>query len=235
MEEPRIPKTKEGKAVPHRDQEHAHRVFWRLRDCAPWICPRRPDRECRVLLQCSSLSEGGHSAKTIWTVVHVQLAAPWWQCTLSPSSRNAWISHPQQRYHTSASTLLTGFGPLQLLPLQLRVAALTEWRRSSRNHRMFLVHFKNRTSSTRSSSGNGAGIDVSLPNGTILKGMLPKLKSSKYILVCRSSLGTFWYTLLLYVPVCLHICILYDIQTEISLQIIPKLDKVITYIISICI
>jgi len=28
-----------------------------------------------------------------------------------------------------------------------------------------------------------------------LKGMLPKLKSSKYILVYRSSLGTFWYTL----------------------------------------
>jgi len=30
-----------------------------------------------------------------------------------------------------------------------------------------------------------------------LKGMLPKLKSSKYILVYRSSLGTFWYTLVL--------------------------------------
>jgi hypothetical protein len=30
--------------------------------------------------------------------------------------------------------------------------------------------------STRSSSGNGAGIDVSLHKGTILKGMLPKLK-----------------------------------------------------------
>jgi len=56
---------------------------------------------------------------------------------------------------------------------------------------MFLVSFENRTSSTRSSSGNGAGIDVSLHKGTILKGMLPKLKSSKYILVYRSSLGTF--------------------------------------------
>ena len=51
--------------------------------------------------------------------------------------------------------------------------------------------------STRSSSGNGAGIDVSLNKGTILKGMLPKLKSSKYILVYRSSLRTFWYTLVL--------------------------------------
>ena len=30
--------------------------------------------------------------------------------------------------------------------------------------------------STRSSSGNGAGIDVSLHKGTILKGVLPKLK-----------------------------------------------------------
>jgi hypothetical protein len=30
-----------------------------------------------------------------------------------------------------------------------------------------------------------------------LKGMLPKLKSSKYILVYRSSLRTFWYTLVL--------------------------------------
>jgi len=56
---------------------------------------------------------------------------------------------------------------------------------------MFLVHFENRTSSMRSSSGNGAGINVLLHNGTILKGMLPKLKSSKYILGYRSSLGTF--------------------------------------------
>jgi len=56
---------------------------------------------------------------------------------------------------------------------------------------MFLVRFQNRTSSMRSSSGNGTGIDVSLHKGTILKGMLPKLKSSKYILVYRSSLRTF--------------------------------------------
>jgi hypothetical protein len=75
-----------------------------------------------------------------------------------------------------------------------RFAALTEWRRSSGNRRMFLVHFENRTSSTRSSSCNGPGIDVSLHKGTILKGMLPKLKSSKYILVYGSSLETFWYT-----------------------------------------
>jgi hypothetical protein len=75
-----------------------------------------------------------------------------------------------------------------------RVAALTEWRRSSGNRRMFLVRFENRTSSTRSSNGHGPGIDVSLHKATILKGMLPKLKSSKYILVYRSSLGTFWYT-----------------------------------------
>jgi hypothetical protein len=76
-----------------------------------------------------------------------------------------------------------------------RAAALTEWRRSSENYRMFLVRFENRTSSMRFSSGNGSGIDVSLHKGTILKGMLPKLKSSKYILVYRSSLRTFWYTL----------------------------------------
>jgi hypothetical protein len=36
---------------------------------------------------------------------------------------------------------------------------------------------------------------VSLHKGTNLKGMLPKLKSSKYILVYRSSLRTFWYPL----------------------------------------
>ena len=39
MEEPRIPKTEEGEAEPQRDQEHAHRVFRNSRDCAPWICP----------------------------------------------------------------------------------------------------------------------------------------------------------------------------------------------------
>jgi hypothetical protein len=94
-----------------------HRVFRQSRDCAPWMCPRRPDRERRVLLQCSSPSEGGHSAKTTWTVARGQLVAPWWQCALSPSSRNAWDSRPQQHYHTSAPALLTRFGPLRLLPL----------------------------------------------------------------------------------------------------------------------
>ena len=52
---------------------------------------------------------------------------------------------------------------------------------------MFLV----RTSNTSSSSGNGARIDVSLHKGTIFKGMLPKRKLSKYILVYSSSFGTF--------------------------------------------
>ena len=117
MEEPRIPRTEEGEAEPQRNQEHAHRVFWHSRDCAPWICPRRPDCVRRVLLQCSSPSEGGHSAKTTWTVVRGQLAAPWWQCTPSPSSRNEWVSRPQRHYHTSASALFTRFGPLRLLPL----------------------------------------------------------------------------------------------------------------------
>ena len=117
MEEPRIPKTEEGEAEPHHDQEHAHRVFWHSRDCAPWICPWRPDHERQVLLQCSLLSEGGHSVKMTWTLARGQLAAPWWQCTLWLSSRNTWVSRPQQHYHTSASTLLTRFGPLWLLPL----------------------------------------------------------------------------------------------------------------------
>jgi len=63
MEEPRIPKTEVGKEEPPRDQEHAHHVFRHSRDCASWIYPRWPDGERQVLLQCSSLSEGGHSAK----------------------------------------------------------------------------------------------------------------------------------------------------------------------------
>jgi len=117
MEELRIPKTKEGEAVPHHDRECAHRVFRHSRDCASWICPWRPDHEHRVLLQCSLLCEGGHLAKMTWTVVRVQLAAPWWQCSLSRSSHNVWVSRLQQHYHTSTSALLTGFGPSRLLPL----------------------------------------------------------------------------------------------------------------------
>jgi transposase len=62
------------------------------------------------------------------------------------------------------------------------------------NCRIFLVRFENRISRRGSSCGNSAGIDVSLHKGTILNGMLSKLKSSKYILVYRSGLGTFWYT-----------------------------------------
>jgi hypothetical protein len=49
-----------------------------------------------------------------------EMTVPWWQCTCSPSSRNAWVSRPQQHYHTSASALLTRFGPLRLLPLPQR-------------------------------------------------------------------------------------------------------------------
>jgi hypothetical protein len=56
-------------------------------------------------------------AKTTWIVVRGQLDAPWWQCALSLSSRDAWVSRPQQHYNTSAPALLTRFGPLQLLPL----------------------------------------------------------------------------------------------------------------------
>jgi len=134
-----------------------------------------------------------------WTEARGQLAAPWRQCTLSPSSHNAWVCRPQQHYHTSISALLTRFGPLRLLLSEDEAAGKGSllWQSGGDpgNCRMFLVCFENRTSSTYSSSGNGAGIDVSLHKGTILKGMLPKLKSSKYILVCRSSLGTFWYTL----------------------------------------
>jgi hypothetical protein len=70
-------------------------------------------------------------------------------------------------------------------------AALTEWRRSSVNRRMFLVRFENRTFSTGSSGGNGAGINVSLHKGTILNWVVPKLKSSKYILFYSAILGTF--------------------------------------------
>jgi hypothetical protein len=41
----------------------------------------------------------------------------------SPSSCNAWVSRSQQHYHTSASTLLTRFGPLRLFPLPKDEAA----------------------------------------------------------------------------------------------------------------
>jgi len=62
IEKPRIPETEEGEAEPQRDQEHANPVFRHSRECEPRICTRRPDRERRVPLQCSSPSERGHSA-----------------------------------------------------------------------------------------------------------------------------------------------------------------------------
>jgi len=192
MEEPRILNTEEGEAEPQRDQGHAHLVFRHSRDCAPWICPRRPDRERRVLLQCSSPSEWGHSAKTTWIAAHGQLATPWWQCTLSPSSRNSWVSRPQQHYHTSASAICTRFGPLLLLPLPEDEAAA-------------------KGSPLWQSGGDPAGIAESswYASRTGLLARVPAVATalgsmcrytwglfwSKYILVYRSSLGTFWYTL----------------------------------------
>ena len=53
---------------------------------------------------------------------------------------------------------------------------MTGWRTSSGNRRMILVSYENRTSSTRSSSGNGAGFGVSLHKEAVLKGILPKLE-----------------------------------------------------------
>jgi len=185
MEEPRIPKTEEGEAEPQRDQEHAHRVIRHSRDCAPLICPRRPDRERRVLLQCSSPSEGGHSAKTTWIYVCGQLAAPWWKCTLTPSSRNAWVSRPQRHYHTSASALFTRFSPLRLRPLpEDEVAAKGSPLWQSKEDPAGIAEccwYASRTRLTARvpAEGNGAGIDVSLQRRTILKGKRPKIKSSK--------------------------------------------------------
>jgi len=57
MEEPRIPKTKEGEAEPQRDQEHALCVFRHSRDCTPWICPQRSDRKRRVYCSVRHLRE----------------------------------------------------------------------------------------------------------------------------------------------------------------------------------
>jgi hypothetical protein len=77
------------------------------------------------------------------------------------------------------------------MKLQLNGHRFDRVEKIQQESQMFLVCFENGTSSTHSSSGNGAGIDVSQHKGTILNKMLPKLKSSKYILVYRSSLGTF--------------------------------------------
>ena len=98
------------------------------------------------------------------------------------------LSHPPY----SPDLALCDFFLFPKMKLQLKVRRferVEEIHRESQD--VFLVRFENRTSSTRSSSGNGAGIGVSLHMETILKGMLPKHKSGTYILVYRSSLGTF--------------------------------------------
>ena len=53
MEDPRIPKTEEGKAEPHCKLEHAHRVFRHSRDCAPCICPE--GQTVNAELYCNAL------------------------------------------------------------------------------------------------------------------------------------------------------------------------------------
>jgi hypothetical protein len=77
------------------------------------------------------------------------------------------------------------------MKLQVKVRHFDRVEEIQGESRDVLGKFENRTSSPHSSSGKGAGIDVSLHKGTILYGVLSKLKSSKYILVYRSSLGTF--------------------------------------------
>lgn len=63
--------------------------------------------------------------------------------------------------------------------------------------RRYSTGFKNMTYRTRASSGNSDGIPVLLHKGTILKGMVPQLESSEYLLEYRPSIGTFWYHLIL--------------------------------------
>jgi len=200
MEEPRIPKKEEGEAEPQRDQEHANPVFRHSRECAPRICTRRPDRERRVPLQCSSPSEEGHSAKTTCTVLRGQLAAPWWQCTLSPSSRNAWVSRPQRHYHTSASTLFTRFGPLWLLLPEDKAAAKGSPLSQSGGDPAGIAECSWYTSKTRLPARVPAvamalGSMCHYTRGLFWRGCCPNLNQVKYILVYRFSLGTFWYIL----------------------------------------
>ena len=157
--------------------------------------------ECLVLQQCSSPSEGGHSAKTTWTEAHGQLAAPWWQCTLSPNSRNAWVSHPQQQYDTSASALLSRFGPLWLLPLpEDEAAAKGSLLWQSGEDPVGIAECSWYASRTGLSAhipavATALGSMCHCTRGLFWKGCCPNLKSSKYILVYRSSLRTFCYTL----------------------------------------
>jgi hypothetical protein len=77
------------------------------------------------------------------------------------------------------------------MKLQLKGRRFDRVEKIQRESQNVLGTLREQDFSTHSSSGNGAGINVPLHMGTILKWMLPKLKSSKYILVYRSSLGTF--------------------------------------------
>ena len=97
MEEPRIPRTEEGEAEPQREKEHAHHFFSTFEG----LCTMNLSPKARPWTPSSTAMffavRGRISSKTTWTVVRGQLAAPWWQCTLSPSSRNAWVSRPQRQ------------------------------------------------------------------------------------------------------------------------------------------
>jgi len=71
-----------------------------------------------------------------------------------------------------------------------RVVPLTEWRRSSGNRRMFLVRFENRTSSRRSSNGNGdyfEGGDKCSNNRAEQMAIVNELQAIDTIQICNNT------------------------------------------------
>lgn len=127
-----------------------------------WDCPQGInlsglDHQCKVLLQHSEATKGGHKAETARQKVHKILGAPSWHCTHTWCSfgyLKTWLPTPP-------------FPPSSKMTVKFKGKDLTSWRRSRLNHRWCWRHWHKRTCRIVSDHDKYVGIYVCVPKGMV--------------------------------------------------------------------
>jgi len=160
------------------DQNHDQKCgkVWHWRHHAKGICSTRTNGKWKILLCRSEMIEGKHPAQTFRQVAKLQGPATWQRsssCVAHCASVLGFYkddSHPPPR-------LLTRSHPLWFFSCSWRRnwnsrgEILTALKRSRMYHRKWWRHWQEMTSRSASDDENPAGITVSMPKGTTLRGM----------------------------------------------------------------
>ena len=178
--------------------------FWHWRHHAYRICSNRTDSEWKIKSRHSEATEGKHPAQTSRQVVQQPLGPASWQCSGSriaccaadlASTNMTVIPHPPY----SPDLTPCDFFPFPKMKLKLKGLLMTALKRSRPYCRMWWRCWRHMTSRSASDHGNPAGIAVSMPKGTTLKGIGAHRNFGKWLSYGRGILGTFgwqWYVII---------------------------------------